>query len=265
MSLTRSGSTALLLAAFVCLTTFGCGDEPSQGEQPEATFVEGTPEQVATEVAATLASATKKPDCTVIDRVNERSAYDFACPASPELRKSMGDFKVVGVERHGSAAIVDYRSGAAPDGASMILNVKHPERRWAVSRFGVLNDVRRRDGDRRTRAGYDRAVNAYIGAIRKGDCETFTRYAASLDDPNPGPCRDDFESTRPFRRLLKDNPGARPRYMGGNDLFGFYALDMDKPLPNPVTITTIRLAGRGRPYRVLSAVPGAVTPKSQPR
>jgi hypothetical protein len=260
MSLTRAGTVALLAATVVCLATSGCGDGPSVDKSDDTAFVEGTPEDVATQVATVLAMATKKGDCAPIDRINERSAYDFACPASPPLRESLREFEVVNVERHGSAAIVDYRSGAAPEGASMILNVKHPERRWAVSRFGVLNDVARRRGDRRTRAGYDRAVKAYLRAIRTGDCEAYTRHAASLDGSDPGPCREDFEATRPFRRLLGDNPGTDPRYMGGNDLFGFYALDLDKPLPNPVTITTIRWAsGDGSPYRVLSAVPGAVT------
>jgi hypothetical protein len=256
-----SWSALAALVVGVCLAWTGCGSGDDSEDAAMTTtvpkgFVKGTPQELATDLAAALATTDSERNCKELQRINDRSAVDFPCAVPRELRTSMKKFKVDDVETYGSAAVVNYTSGAAPDGASMLMYVQHPQRRWTLGRFGLLNGRDETVDKADARAGYDKALGAYLKAVRERDCKLYSDYASALDDSATVECREDFKSTIELANLLKKNRDTEPDYLGGSDRYGFYTLDLKRPKPTPLVITTMRGSMQDlRPYRVLSVGP----------
>lgn len=239
----------------------GCsgGDDESTARDAQETtrFSEANepPRVFAERLAKLIATTTAKRDCGQLEPINSRSATRYPCPAPKDVRTSMAGFKVVAAKEYGTGAIVDYESGAAKEGAAIVLFVA-PDRNWGVGRFGVITKPSVGTGDRGSRAGYDRAVDAYLLAVRKRDCSAFVRVAFTSGAKEKSVCATLFPMTRDLAKRLKANPTARPEYEGGNRTYGFYTLETPKPKPQNVTISVVKSGdGKQAPFVVLDATP----------
>lgn len=263
MSLHRNGKRswrsvavagAVLTAA---LAVAGCGDEGSEeAGQPEVAAA-AEPARVFTQRMAKLIQTARKPaDCAELSTIDGRSLAGLPCPPDKALAKSMASFEFVGAEEYGTGAVVDYRSGQAKDGAAILLFVA-PDRQWGVSRFGVVTKPSVETSDERSRAGFRKAAEDYVEAIRERDCAAFDQ-AAFTDGVTGGElCRTRFASTKGLAKRLKANPDATPVYEGGNSSYGFFSLETAKPEPASLTISVVGSGVGAKPsYYVLDAAPG---------
>ena len=167
----------------------------------------------------------------------------------------MARFKLMKAAEYGTAAVVEYRSGEAPDGAAIILFVA-PDRNWAFSHFGVVVEPSVGTSDAEARAGYERATGRYVAAVRTRDCATLRRILFVSDHSGDLTCEALLAGTAATATRLRRNPGAEPEYLGGNRTFGFFALETRRPEPENLTIAVMRADddGVGR-YLVMDVVP----------
>lgn len=266
------GGALRCMAAATCvltagLATTGCGGdsdgaEPDQAaakysmaNEPPRTFVERT--------ARLLATARTRRDCAEFDQINGRSLTRFPCPPSEDLSKSMERFEVVGVEEHGSGAIVDYTSGDIEDGAAIVLFVA-PDRSWAIGRFGIVTEPSTGTSDTESRDGFRRAVDDYLAAVRETDCEAFLDVAFTTDGNQRELCAAMPRATAGLRKRLRANPDATPRYQGGNETYGFFEFETAKPSLVNTTISVVEAtAGSASPYVVLDSAPSPTSKQRQ--
>lgn len=256
---------ALVAVALLGAAISGCGsDDDTSAAKQEVRFSEATesPRAFTERLAKLLATTTSKKDCAQIALINSRSTTQYPCPAPKDLRKSLANFKVVGAEEYGTGAIVDYTSGESKTGAAIVLSVAL-DRNWGVNRFGVITAPSTGTSAGQSRAGYEKAVDSYLSAVRKRDCDAFSAVAFTngLTDKQEI-CKRLFVTTNDLTNRLRANPSAKPSYQGGNATYGFYGLETKKPKPRNSTISVVKEgAGAKQPYVVLdvTASPTAAT------
>jgi hypothetical protein len=233
----------------------GCGD--GDGSSDEAGKDAPTP-SVAAEGAsafvnrlAKLLETTAKPEeCGDLEAINRRSLTRFPCPPSKGVAASMSRFEVVGADEYGTGAVVDYKSGEAKDGAAIVLFVA-TDRNWAISRYGVVTKPSVGTSDAGSRAGFRKAVDNYLQAIRDRDCRKFVAVAVT-DAPDEKVCRSTFDPSSALAKRLEQNQGATPKYEGGNSTYGFFSLETTRPKPESSTLSVVRSGGT---YLVLDVAP----------
>jgi lysophospholipase L1-like esterase len=254
------------LAAVVVggLLAGGCGDGGDEAPAVAANAPKTPPEAAAKKLARLLSETKTGKQCKPVVEINKRSEYIFLCPPLKEVRQSMGRFEVVAAQPYGTGAVVDYRTKIANRGASMLLFAA-PDGQWGFSRFGLEYDPSVGTSDEDSRAGFDAVVKKYLSAVRERDCKRFDRYAVTESDKPREVCGKQFPKTAAFGKALAASPRAKPRYMGGNERFGFYGLTLTEPKPSYRTISVIKLTqGAIPPYLVLDAVKGPL-PKAPRR
>lgn len=254
-----SGSWFAAVAAVACMAAVGCGEDGGEAPATAAALpaITTPPEAVAKRLMKVLGEARRRRDCKPVDAINERSSYQFACPQLDDVRASFAKFEVVDAATYGTAAVIDYRTGGLKDGATMIMHVT-PDREWAFTHFGLLYQaVGTSDGE--DVAGYERTVERYLRAIRERDCALFYQHALTSSDDEKATCRREFPHTKELGRAMRQSPNAEPEYLGGNERFGFYALELTRPRPAYRTLTVFKTdPGTLQPYLVLSGIPGPV-------
>jgi hypothetical protein len=271
MHLTGSRLLALV-AAFVvgAAVVGGCGgDDTSAGGDggdgastatatvPSQPPAKGSADEFATQMAKLVATTKAKKDCGPLNAINQRSSYkQFACPVPKQVRDSLALFEITKSATHDTAAIVDYRTGAAPSGATM-LAYKTPGGEWSIGRYGLLNYSVDREPDTQTRRKFERVAADYVKAVRSRDCETFGDTALTATQDEKVYCRREFKGSLSLAKLLKQNPDARPEYLGGDAKFGFFALRTQKPKPGYYTIGIIDIDSKAiNRYKVIDVVGG---------
>jgi hypothetical protein len=213
------------------------------------------PEVFAERMAKLLETTRTKRECAELDEIAARSLTQFSCPPSKSLSRSMARFEVVGVEEYGTGAIVDYASGDVRDGAAIVLFAA-PDRNWAVSRFGVVTEPNTKTSDEESRAGFRKAVEDYLAAIRARDCKAFVAVAFTGDNSTEAACETIFPGTRVLAKRLSDNPASEPEYEGGNATYGFFRLETGKPTAASSTISVVAdTADSASGYVVLDTAP----------
>lgn len=205
-------------------------------------------------VARLLETAAAKKDCAEIEDVNRHSLTRFACPAAKPLRESMAEFEVVGAEEYGTGAVVDYESGGVADGATIVLFVA-PDRKWGISRFGVVTPSSTETSDDEHRDGYTEAVEEYLAAVRARDCEAFEETVFVPAGSTTDVCKTVFLTTAELGQRLKDYPSAKLKYEGGNATYGFFSIETRSPTVQNVTISVLATGDSSKPYAVLDAAP----------
>lgn len=271
MHLRRSRSLSLLavFAAGVALVS-GCGDDDTSaggdgGDEGASTATatvpskppaEGSADEFATRMAKLVATTKAKRDCGPLNEINRRSSYKFGCPVPKQVRDSLGLFEITKSATHGTAAIVDYRTGGSPSGATM-LAYKTPGDEWAVARYGLLNFSVDREPDTESRPAFEKVAARYVDAVRERDCEAFGDTALTSTQDEKVYCRKEFRGSLPLARTLKRNPDAEPEYLGGDAKFGFFALRTDNPRPAYHTIGIVDVDSKAvNRYRVIDVVAG---------
>lgn len=250
---------AVLVAALCAMAGCGGDDEVSKAadDAPWATGIRH--DRLAERIGDWMAQAKTKRDCDELGKVSARSQYWFKCPLPAKVRQSMARFEVLDSAVFGSAALIGYRTGKLDDGAVMLMHVA-PDRRWAVTRSSLLYEPDPDTSDEDSRPGFDAAVDGYLRAVRRRDCDLYFEYYVTFGPTGKAACKQALDETKQFAEALKASPRAQPQYMGGNSDFGFYALLTLKPNPRYVTISVVRTAeGAAQPYVVLSAAPGPPT------
>jgi hypothetical protein len=243
----------------VAVAAAGCGggdDASTAKDEPVEVSVASEPlKPFIMRMTKLLETTTAKKDCGELESITVRSVTQFACPAPQELRRSMARFEVVGAEEYGTGGIVDYKSGKIKDGAAIVLFVA-PNRNWAIGRFGVITKPSTNTSDAKSRAGYAKAVDKYLAAIRERDCDAYFSVTYNGNDKRDAVCKKTFAATKKMATLLKSNPDAAPHYEGGNGTYGFYSLETRKPDPANVTISLIKASPKSaEPFVVLDIAP----------
>lgn len=215
-----------------------------------------------TSLAKVMKEARARKDCKTVESLNRRSAIRVACPAPPQVRKSMARFELVEAASYGTGAVVDYTSGEAKGGAAIVLFVA-PDRRWAISRFGLVTKPTVGSSDEESRAGFDDTVEDYLRAVRERDCKAFDQNALTASPERKVVCQSEFKQTKGLADSLAANPAADPEYLGGNETFGFYRLGLTKPKRQDLTISVMKTPeGSLHPFVVLNAIPSAAASRN---
>jgi hypothetical protein len=255
-----ASGAATLAAALTAGALVACGDD---GEEPRAVADVAPIYGVAAEppgpfverLAKLLETTTEKRQCAQLDDIMQRSYARFPCPPEPDLRASMARFAMVDAEAYGTGAVADYKSGTAKDGAAILMFVG-PDRNWGVSRFGMITPPSVGTSDADSRAGFVSAVDAYLQAVRDRDCKAYVRSAFTDGRKGQEVCRGQFVGTEDLAKRMKADPSARPRYMGGNAVYGFFSLETSKPKPESSTISVVKGgSGSDSVYDVVDVAP----------
>jgi hypothetical protein len=244
-------------AALGAVAIAGCGDDDADStasEQGALGAANEPPQRFVERLATLLKTSTEKDDCTSLDDISSRSFVRFPCPVSQDIRKSMASFKLAGVKEYGAGAVADYKSGSAKDGAAILLYIA-PTNSWGVSRFGVFTKPSTKTSDEESREGYDAALDAYLAAVRKRDCQAFAKVKFVVDTNDEEICKTLFGRTKDIAKRLRANPSAEPEYQGGNATYGFYAFQTPKPKPKMWTISVMKTGASSKPYAVLDVAP----------
>ncbi len=258
-----TGRLALALTMVALLAaTAGCGDGEDSTAKDEARLSAASePSNVFIKrLAKLLETTTKKEQCAQLEEINQRSYTRFSCPPSPELARSMGSFRVVGAEEYGTGAVVDYKSGKVKDGATIVLFVA-PNRGWGIGRFGVLTKPSTKTSDKANREGYAETVDSYVAAIRDGDCKTLRRVAFNGDYKGKDLCKQILTRYQAFTDQVRRHPKAKPKYEGGNDTYGFFSVETEKPDEN-TTISVVKSGGKQK-FVILDAAPSPTSLQQQ--
>lgn len=234
---------AAVCAGGTALAAVGCGDGDESTAKEEPVKIQAAnepPETFIKRTARLLATATTVKDCDEIYTLNSRSVLRMRCPALPAMRKSMKSFRVVGAESFGTGAVVDYKSGEVDDNAAIVLYVAK-DRGWGLGRFGLFTDRSTGTDDESSREGFRGAVDRYLDAVRKRDCKAYTASVLITDTKDEARiCRKQFKKTQSLAKLLKWNPKAEPKYQGGNQSYGFFTLETNKPVADNSTIGVLK-------------------------
>jgi hypothetical protein len=243
-------------ALCVCAAGFGvagCGSGDSDStasEKQEYAMASEPPENFADRMAKLLATTEKQADCLELEQINVRSINRFECPPKKSLKRSMGSFEIVGTAEYGTGAVVDYKSGEAPDGAAIVLFAA-PDRNWAISRFGMLTEPSTETDDGESRAGFRQAVEDYLEALRTRDCKAFATASFKGADSSVADICKTFAGTKKFAKRLKANPSAKLVYQGGNATYGFFTLELKKPKPQNLTFSVLKAGPNSDSFVVL--------------
>lgn len=216
-----------------------CGesDDGDGDASAQPTVARERPQAFAERVAKLIETSDSRKRCAQLDAISARSVLRLPCPAPAQLRKSMSRFEVAGAEEHGTGALVEYTSGGVADGASILLFVDSRSKEWSISRFGLKAEPAAATSDEQSREHFDAALRNYLRAVRERDCDRFVDYAATDASARNVVCRTEFAATTNLGKHLRKSRAAKPKYLGGNSRFGFYALHL--PKPNPPTDVTI--------------------------
>jgi len=228
----------------VCLLVLaGCGDE---ADSTAAAGLDTEPARMVKRMLADAAVAKNKQDCAFVARVNLRSTTKIICPsATAQARRSLRTVELTDAAVHGTGAVVAFRSKAAPNGAAAVLS-RDKQGQWALKQFGIVTTGSEDTGSRK-------AVDAYLEAVRKQDCDAYFKSAYTQAAETRVACRQELPLTRELADALKANPTARARYLGGSRGLGFYGLETTKPQPAYYTISTATTPeGSLRPSIVLA-------------
>jgi hypothetical protein len=245
----RAWLVVVLLLGSLSLVSCGGDDGDTEADEQKYSAADEPPRVFAERVAKLIATSTRKQDCAQLEEI--ASLVTFACPTDKKLRKSMRSFRIVGAEEYGTGAVVDYESGESKDGAAITLFVT-PDRKWGIGQFGVLTQPSTKTTDEESRAGFDRAVNEYLAAVRKRDCKAYTDVAYTRNVKKSEVCKVLFATTTDaLAKRLKADPAARPEYQGGNGTFGFYGIETKRPVPKNSTISVVRGEEDGKPSYVV--------------
>lgn len=261
----RAWAAACAMAATVAMAA-GCGgsdDESTAKDESVDVSAASQPADVFMKrMAKLLETTTERKDCAELVAINGRSVTRLDCPASKELRRSMGSFEVVGAEEYGTGAVIDYKSGQVEDGGAIVLTVA-PDRNWALNRMGLLTDPSVGTDDAESRPGYKEAAESYLKAVRERDCDAYAKIAFVGDKPKRAVCEEDFKGTAKLAKRLSSNPEAELRYEGGNATFGFYSLEATKPTPQNITISVAKASEKSDTPFVVLDVTGSPTAAQQ--
>jgi hypothetical protein len=244
-----------------CLLAVSCGggDATSSSDGGDVSD-EAAARQFVNRTAEILRQARGPAYCKRLEPINERSSSPLACPAPAALRESLGTFEMTGVKVYGTGAVVDYKSGGAPDGASILLS-KNNDGEWGITKFGLLYGKTVGSSDKANRPAFDRAVADHMRAIRDRDCKLYHQQRVIQPSNPKKACTPDsgFAKTKTIARGLSESNDPQPRYLGGNRAFGFYGLSLPKPKPRYVTISVIQGTSGATPSAgIYQIAPGPV-------
>jgi hypothetical protein len=245
------------LLTIVGIAAAGCGGGDGDSADAESNGLSSEPAKLIEKILHTTAAAKKPADCKEVATINLRSQTKSICPPlDAQGRQASRTTKLTRAATYGTSAVIDYKSKGAPKGASILL-YRNSEGQWTIGRWGLLygETVGTDDADAHERSA--KVVDRYLTAVRDRDCKSFLKYAAARSEDPKVACKQEFAAMKPLADALRANPTARPAYVDGNEAFGFYRLDLNRPKPVSYTISTTKTAdGALRPHVVLDSVLG---------
>ena len=247
----------LVVLTGACLVAGGCGgdDAESSGDGGAQSDEAAAVERFVDRTAKIMRQARGPAYCKRLDPINARSTSRLACPTNPDLRKSLATFDTTGADTYGTGAVVDYTSGAAQDGASVILT-KNSDGQWAITKFGLVYGKTVGTGDKPSRQAFDKAVTTLMRAVRDRNCKLYYGLTVVQPADPKNACAPDggFGQTKSLARALRESPDPEPAYVGGNRAFGFYRLALTRPKPRHETISVVRTAPGSQPAAAILQV-----------
>lgn len=256
-----------VVLAGVCMLAAGCGDDgdaKSSSDGGSEVADAAAAEKFVNEAGKLLGQARGPSYCKRLEPINERATSRLACPAPPALRKSLATFETTGAGSYGTGAVVDYTSGGARDGASVLL-AQGTDGRWMLTKFGLVYGKTVGTDDGPSRKAFDHAVATYLRAIRTRDCKLYYQLSI-IQASNPKKACDPgggYDQTKTVARALRESGNPEPDYLGGNSAFGFYGLALSRPKRRYDTITVVRAASDSGPAAgILNFTPGPLDTKA---
>jgi hypothetical protein len=245
-------AVALAAMALCAYVPIGCGDD--SGGATETTGLNSEPARLVAQMARTTATANKAKDCKPVFEVNRRSPGKLICPPiSEDMRKLTRGTKLTKAATYGAAAVVDYRSPGAKGGASVVL-YRNPENQWIIGRWGLVYGPTVGTDDGSARDETRKAVDRYLDAVRRRDCEAFNKYAVTQANDPAEVCKTEFKPTARLAKALKSSPRPELEYIGGNEDLAFYKLVLGSD--GTYTVSTVATPeGSLRPHVVLGVSP----------
>jgi hypothetical protein len=255
-------ATACGVAAVLAGALAGCG---SKDKSPSPT----TPaaQESISAYAQRLQRALTTKGCPGLDtQINLRneSGKFLPCPSASSgaaARRGLSGFRVTGSAAYGTGAVVDYTAGEAPPpGSASYVLARGPSGRWAILEGYLVG--KRTVGTSPLRAGYENVATKWLAAVRDSDCRAFFRWAVTKSKDATTACRKELPLYANLRKALQADPGAKPRWLGGNGTLGFFALETSKPRPAYRTLIALKSSpGASEPYLVFTTALGPATGK----
>jgi hypothetical protein len=201
------------------LAACGGGGEKSATDAPK-------PAAPLSNFAQRVATALTNPACPGLQEINANAQFTLPCPAkdrNPRARAAFRNFKITGIATYGTGGVIDFTDAEAPRGATYVTTLG-PGRRWIIVAAPIFN--RPTAGTRLSgEAGYRRALDNFLRAVRRNDCNGFYRWLATPPALSKAQaCKEGLASYAPLRDQLKSHPNAKPFKLGGNTEFVYYGL-----------------------------------------
>lgn len=204
----------------MALALAGCGgdDAPVSSEAPADPLEQADPRVVKLQrrVERALASG----DCDRINRLNPLSRPDFRTPERCESLRRLEGLEPAGGESYGGrAAVLDYAQGERTISAVAILD---RDKRFHLAMIdGFLGEPT--VGTKLDRA-FGGAAKRTLDALPAGDCEAVLGIAYRRTGPGAGPDKTACLQLQqyPLSTLLRSDPGAKAKLIGGNEAFAFF-------------------------------------------
>ena len=161
-------------------------------------------------------------DCDTVNELNPISRPAMSTDERCKFLQSALD-DPVNAAQYEDGGVIEYKVGDATINALMVrdsdglFHVTYLDPRVPESTIGT-----------KLAPQFDQVANDAVDALRKGDCEAFTKVAFVEFGAGAGDhervCA--YVSNVPLAKLLQKDPNAKPKLMGGNGTFAFYGLSL---------------------------------------
>ncbi len=227
------GLTALLqcLVMISWLALSGCANEqaprPSQGgsNRPVKPVRAPEPRQGIEVAARRVASAIRADDCERLKAANFSGLPNLSESDCERLLAQLRGFRIEESVEYETGAGVDFATKQAPGTMVFVLG-KDGTFKWTASlpreRGTTVVGTRSQSNKR-----LDAVARSAVESFRKDQCDELEDAARGIVPDPVGP-RTFCENRKGLRKLLAEDPRARPRRLGANSRFAFYSL-----LPRP--------------------------------
>ena len=211
----------LALAVLAASVPATAATPPPPPPPPKAPPGPPKPKETVAQSIFRIQVALRKKGCTARLKQLFHSAYgDVGAPGCKYLRQGFGTFKAPRGAEYGTGAVIDYATGYATPGTTVL--ALDTDGRFHVAfadfTYGSIGSA--------PNPLFDRNAKLAVEAIRRGDCQAFLGVAYRKFGLGGGSdasvCKRLGSNT--LHRELADAPKAKPVKLGGNSLFAFYGL-----------------------------------------
>jgi hypothetical protein len=202
--------------------------------------------------ARRVAAAVRAGSCERLKALNFSGLKNLEDAACERLVEQLKGFRVKDSEEYGSGAVVDFSTDRAA-GTMIFVAGEDGTFKWTQQlpreRNAEVVGTRPPRGNR-----LDSVATSTVGFFRESRCRRLEAAARGIV-PDPDAPRQFCENREGLRKILAEDPSARPRRLGANSRLAFYSL---LPKPNgPYDTLVLLQEGRRAAFLADYTVPAA--------